>query len=76
VAQSVYCLTTDLMIRVRYPPGAKDLSSSLCVHTGSEAHPASYPMGTEGLYRERKVRPKRDADHSPHAVPRSRMSRS
>jgi hypothetical protein len=25
---------------------AKDISSSLCVQTGSEAHPASYPMGT------------------------------
>jgi hypothetical protein len=33
--------------------------SSLCVQTGSGAHPASYPMGTKG-----KARPRRDADHS------------
>jgi hypothetical protein len=35
-------------------------SPSFCVHTGSGAHPASYPMGTGG-----KARPRRDADHSP-----------
>jgi hypothetical protein len=29
--------------------GAGDLSSSPCVQTGSEAHPASYPMGTGAL---------------------------
>jgi hypothetical protein len=27
----------------------EDFSSSPCVQTGSEAHPASYPMGTEGV---------------------------
>jgi hypothetical protein len=37
--------------------GAKDFSSSLCVQTGSGAHPASCTMGT--------VRQGRDADHSP-----------
>jgi hypothetical protein len=25
-------------------------SSSLCVETSSDAHPASYPMGTKGLF--------------------------
>jgi hypothetical protein len=38
----------------------KDFSSRLSVHTGSEAHPASCPMGTGG-----KARPGCDADHSP-----------
>jgi hypothetical protein len=56
----------DRAIGVRYPAGAKDFSSSLCVQTGSEAHPASCTMGTGG-----KSRPGRDADHSPHLVPRS-----
>jgi hypothetical protein len=29
---------------------AKDFSSSLCVQTSSEVHPASYPMGKGGLF--------------------------
>jgi hypothetical protein len=36
----------DRAIGVRSPAGAKDLSSNLCVQTGSEAHPASCTMGT------------------------------
>jgi hypothetical protein len=36
----------DRAIGVRSPAGAKDFSSNLCVLTGSEAHPASCPMGT------------------------------
>jgi hypothetical protein len=47
-----------------------------CVHTSSEADPASYPMGTEGPFPGGKSRPGRDADHSSHPVPRPRMSRS
>jgi hypothetical protein len=39
----------DRAIVVRFPVGAKDFSSSLCVQTGSGAHPASYTMGTGGL---------------------------
>jgi hypothetical protein len=35
-----------------------------------EAHPASYPMGT-GPFPGGKARPGRDANHSPHLVPRS-----
>jgi hypothetical protein len=40
----------DRAIGVRSPEGAKDFSSILCVQTGSEAHPASCPMGTEGPF--------------------------
>jgi hypothetical protein len=47
-------------IGVRSPAGAKDFPLILCVQTGSEAHPASCPMGTGG-----QARPGRDADHSP-----------
>jgi hypothetical protein len=36
--------------RFRSPAEAKDFSSSLCVQTGSEAHPASYPVGTGGPF--------------------------
>jgi hypothetical protein len=54
----------DRVIEVRSPTGA-DFSSSLCVQTGSEAHPASYPMGTRGSFPGGKARPGRDADHSP-----------
>jgi hypothetical protein len=35
----------DRAIGVRSPAGAKDFSSSLCVQTGSEAHPASCTGG-------------------------------
>jgi hypothetical protein len=36
----------DRAIGVRSPAGAKDFSSSLCVQTGSGAHPVSCTMGT------------------------------
>jgi hypothetical protein len=45
-AQSLHSLTTDWTTGVRSQAEAKDFSSSLCVQTGSEAHPASYGMGT------------------------------
>jgi hypothetical protein len=35
----------DRLIEVRYPAEAKDFSS-VCVQTGSGAHPASCTMGT------------------------------
>jgi hypothetical protein len=54
----------------------KGLSCSFCVQTGSVAHPASCTMGIEGSFSGCKARPGRDADHSLHLVPRSRMSRS
>jgi hypothetical protein len=40
-------------------------SSSLCVQTGSGAHPASSTMGTGGPFLGGKARLGRDADHSP-----------
>jgi hypothetical protein len=43
----------------------KGFSSSLCVQTGSGAHPASCPMGTGGPFPGVKAQPGRDADHSP-----------
>jgi hypothetical protein len=58
----------DRVIEVRSPTGAEDFSSSSCVQTGSEAQPASYPMGTGGPFPGGKARPGRDADHSPHLV--------
>jgi hypothetical protein len=54
----------DWAIEVQPPTGA-DFSSSPCIQTGSGAHPASYPMGTGGSFPGGKVRPGRDADHSP-----------
>jgi hypothetical protein len=55
----------DRAIGVRSPAGVKDLSSILCVQTGSGAHPASYTMGTGVLSPGVKARPGREADHSP-----------
>jgi hypothetical protein len=55
----------DRAIEVRSPAGAKDFSSSICVQTGSGAHPASYTMGTGGSFPGGKARPGRDADLSP-----------
>jgi hypothetical protein len=55
----------DLAIEVRSPAGAEDFSSSLCVQTGSGAHPASCPMGNGVLSPGVKARPGREADHSP-----------
>jgi hypothetical protein len=51
-------------------------SDDLCVQTGSGAHPASCTVGTGDPFPGGKSRPGRYADHSPHLVPRSRMSRS
>jgi hypothetical protein len=48
----------------------------LPAETSSEAHPASYAMGTGGPFPGVKTRPGRDADHSPHLVLRSKLSRS
>jgi hypothetical protein len=55
----------DRTIKVQSPAGAKDFSSSLCVQTGSGAHPASCTMGTVDPFPGGKARPGRDADHSP-----------
>jgi hypothetical protein len=61
----VQCLTTDWTIGVLSPARAKDFSYNLCVQTGSEAHPASCPMGTGGPFPGGKERPGCDANHSP-----------
>jgi hypothetical protein len=60
----------DRAIGVRSPAGAKDFSSSLCVQTGSGAHPTSCTMGTGGPFPGGKARPGRDADHSPPSIAR------
>jgi hypothetical protein len=59
------CGLDDRAIGVQSPAEAKDFSSSFRVHTGSEAHPASYTMGTGGPFPEGKTRLGRDADTSP-----------
>jgi hypothetical protein len=61
----------DRAIEVRSPVETKDFSSSLCVQTGSGAHPASCTMGTGGPFPGGKTRPGHDADHSPRLVNRS-----
>jgi hypothetical protein len=64
-------------IKVRSPAEAKGFFPlASCVQTGSGVHPASCTMGTGGPFPGDKARPGRDTDHSPHLVPRSRMSRS
>jgi hypothetical protein len=56
----------DRAIGFRFPTGAKDFSSILCVQTGYGAHPASCTMGTGGgPFSGGKARPGRNADHSP-----------
>jgi hypothetical protein len=55
----------DRAIGVRFPVEAKDFSFSLCVQTGSGAHPTSCTMGTGGPFSGGKARSGRDADHSP-----------
>jgi hypothetical protein len=63
-------------IDFRSPAEARDFSSNLCVQTGSGAHSTSYPLGTGGPLPGGKTRPGRDADHSAHLMPISKMSRS
>jgi hypothetical protein len=55
----------DRAIDIRSPAGAKDFSSNFFVKTGSGAHPASCTKVTGGPFPGVKVRPGRDADHSP-----------
>jgi hypothetical protein len=67
-AQLLYCLTTYWTNgRSGFDPRQKqkNFSSSLFVQTGSEAHPASYSIGTGGPFLEGKARQGRHADHSP-----------
>jgi hypothetical protein len=57
----------DLTGRSRFDPRQrrKDFSSSLCVQTGSEAHPAFCTMGTGRPFPGAKALLGRDAGHSP-----------
>jgi hypothetical protein len=61
----------DRAIEVRSPAGTKDFSSSLCVQTGSGAHPVSCTMVpgvlSLGVKRGRGV----TLTTHPHLVPRS-----
>jgi hypothetical protein len=75
VAQSAQCLTTNWTTRIRSPAEATNFPLAP-VSRPDEAHPASFPMGTGGSFTGCKARSGRDADHSPHLVRRSRMSRS
>jgi hypothetical protein len=64
----------DRAIEVQSLAGAKDFSSTLCVQTGSGLHPASCTMGTGDPLPGGKAQPGRDADNSPHLLPRSSRS--
>jgi hypothetical protein len=46
-----------------------DFSSSLCVQTGSEVNPASYPVGTEGPFQGVKRGRGLTLTTYPHPVP-------
>jgi hypothetical protein len=75
VAQSLLCLTTYWTTGVRPPVHTKGFPSNFRVQTGSGA-PPSLSNGYRGPFPGGKARLGRDADHSPHLMPRSRMSRS
>jgi hypothetical protein len=57
------------------PCSDKEFSSSLCVQTSSEAHPASDPVCTGVPFPGGKTQPGRDAGHSSHLVLKSGISR-
>jgi hypothetical protein len=66
----------DRAIEFRSPAEANDFSSSLCVQTGSGAHPASCTLGTGGHFPGLKRGLGVTLTTHPHLVMRSRMSRS
>jgi hypothetical protein len=63
-------IVDDRVTVVWSPAVVEDFSCSLCVQTGSEAHPASCTMDTGSPLLGGKARPGRDTDHLPHLVPR------
>jgi hypothetical protein len=75
VAQSLY-LTTHWTKGVRSLAESRDISSSLCVQTGSWGPPSHLSNGYRGPLLGGKARPGCDADHSPPVGPRLRMNRS
>jgi hypothetical protein len=64
------------VIEVRSPAEEREFSSSLCVQTGSGAHPASCTMGTGGPFHGVKRGRGVTLTSHPHLVPRSWVSRS
>jgi hypothetical protein len=70
VAQSVWCLTTDLNTGVLSLADAKDFSSKLCVQTGSGTHLASCKIGTGGPFGEVKRGQSVTLTTHPHLVPK------
>jgi hypothetical protein len=73
---SQYSLTTDWTTTVWSLAEAKDFSSSLCVQTSSEIHPASCTMGTGSPFPGVKRGLGVMLTTHPHLVPRLRMRRS
>jgi hypothetical protein len=73
---AVLCLTTHWTTGVRSPAEAEDFPCNLCVQIGSEAHPASYPVGTGGPFQRVKGGRGVTLTTHPHLMPRSRMTRS
>jgi hypothetical protein len=56
-----------LWARVHFPAGTKDFSLLCSTHSGSESHPAFYPMVTRGSLIGVK-QPGHKADHSPLSI--------
>jgi hypothetical protein len=54
IAQSVYKLASDWMVKVWFPE-VGDFSLLYSIHTVSGAHPSSRPMGTEGYFPRSEV---------------------
>jgi hypothetical protein len=63
-AQSIQCLIRNWKTGVQSPEEAENFSSTLCVQTSSEAHPASYSVSTGGPLQRGEARQQRDADRS------------
>jgi hypothetical protein len=62
----LYNITTKIwMSEIQSLAEAKDFSSSLCVQSSSEAHPASYHMCTGGCFPRGKAWPGHNTEHSP-----------
>jgi hypothetical protein len=75
VARSVQWLTTARTTGVRSATDEMDSSSTLCVRTGSEAHPASCTMGIRGSFPGVKRGRGVTLTTDPHLVPTTRIIR-
>jgi hypothetical protein len=66
VAQAVQCLTMDWTTgQPAFNSRQRQRIFPLASGSGSGAHPASYPVGTKGLFPGGEMRQGCDADHSP-----------